>query len=186
MYVILITGLFQGEQIMDYKKKKNIAKLIAGVSIAGTLTGGIIMGETFINPPKEPARLVVELSKTGIFMDDGEHTKYVDQKARQLYTQLRSGIISSEQFSAEYDYLTSEQGKIDYARNSNNPQIQKVVTKYDKDTETFAKDSKADSTQYFLGGTLTALSLTSTVAGFMVAHDLNESDKEEKERELGA
>ena len=164
---------------MDNKGKRNVARLITGVAIAGGLTGGALAGSTLINPPQHPGRLVAKLSTTGMFMDGSQYKKDVDSQITALYNNLRTGKINIDEFSQQYNYLMSEQYIVDYARTSNDPKIQEVVTKYDEYTEMYNQTTSSNNIKYIIGGTTAALLSGVAMSSGIMAQEYTNCIKED-------
>ncbi|MGN0960818.1 MAG: hypothetical protein ACI4PF_01310 [Christensenellales bacterium] len=117
---------------MDLKKAERIAKIIAITGLtASTLCFAASCGNLLNIVTNLPPTTVSSIRNNNS-IDLSSYYAEVDQQAKDLYEQLRSGEISTIQFSKKYTYITSDEHLDEWARQSTDPQIKAIIQNYDK------------------------------------------------------
>lgn len=127
---------------MDIDKKIKIAKIITKTSLLALMTSGVVLVHGLASNPfreAQPPQLASMLKEAGIHTS-ADYENLQSSKLDLLYKQLCDEDISIDEFNEGYKTLHSTSHLEEYALNSNNPQIQNIINKYEVASEQYSQD----------------------------------------------
>lgn len=138
-----------------FQRKFYLAGLISVIASMVVMVGGILVaaptafihGNNLINRDRKIENVAKGLP---------DYQVYINEKTAQLYTKLQNGEITPNQFSEMYSDLISDEKTLEWARASDNAEIQEIVKQYDGKVQK-AKNVAVAGLNAILGGTVATI-----------------------------
>ena len=163
-------------------KNKNLRVIKNAVIVAPMVAGAIItFSGLYKLSQSEVPSMSTSLKASTVNMSGFE--REVSQKSNELYAKLRSGEITSKEFSNEYDKLIAEEAIENWARNSQDEAIKGIVATYDEEVDERVKVGKQAVISVGVGmGTMCA----GTIAGMCIDEYLRKKRNRVAKEEIEA